>query len=158
MDFTVELQPPMAFSLWWMAAVPVLLLLTTALLFFAWKKRNQKPEVAKEERTWELNPVTLAGIRVRYLEKLDQTENRLLDGSITVREAYREMSDIARGFASDISGREIGPLTLNEMRALHMEGLRELISEFYEPEFARRTRVDARASIRKTRKAIQTWH
>ena len=100
MDFTVELQPPMAFSLWWMAAVPVLLLLTAALLFFAWKKRNQKPEVAKEERTWELNPVTLAGIRVRYLEKLDQTENRLLDGSITVREAYREMSDIARGFAS----------------------------------------------------------
>ena len=68
------------------------------------------------------------------------------------------MSDIARGFASDISGREIGPLTLNEMRALHMEGLRELISEFYEPEFASRTRVDARASIRKTRKAIQTWH
>ena len=50
MDFTVELQPPMAFSLWWMAAVPVLLLLTAALLFFAWKKRNQKPEVAKEER------------------------------------------------------------------------------------------------------------
>ena len=47
--------------------------------------------------------------------------------------------------------------SLSEIKQTELSALSDLIEEYYEPEFARETRTDARQSILKTRMLIEGW-
>ena len=60
-------------------------------------------------------------------------------------------------FVFEVTGIKVQHYTLTEIRRVNIPQLTNLVREYYEPEFARETRADVRASIFRTRSLIESW-
>ena len=158
MQTSVELQEPISYmSLWLIIAIVLAVLIIFTQVFFRilFKGRLKKPKKLKVKKP---KPKTLEEIRKKYLSRLYVIENDIAGGKYTVRQGYQQLSECVRGFVFEVTGIPVDKCSLSEIRTLKMPVLTGLVTEYYEPEFARFTVADIRKSLFKTRKAIETWH
>lgn len=159
MQTSVELQNPMSYYLFWL----ILAIVAVAAVFFLQiffrillkdqlkRKREKKPKVHAPKRK------PLSVLKWEYLQRLEYLERGIMAGSYTKRAAYQELSMLIRTFVNDATGIKVQNYSLQEIRRVGIPGLTALVQEYYEPEFARQSMADIRASLFRTRKAIQLW-
>ena len=159
MQTSVELQNPMSYYLFWL----ILAIVAVAAVFFLQiffrillkdqlkRKREKKPKDHAPKRK------PLSVLKWEYLQRLEYLERGIMAGSYTKRAAYQELSMLIRTFVNDATGIKVQNYSLQEIRRVGIPGLTALVQEYYEPEFARQSMADIRASLFRTRKAIQLW-
>ena len=137
MKTSVELQAPFNYLIVWI----ILAVLFIAGVIFAQIYLRKK----------------LGGKKKKYLAELSYIETDLVNNKITIREAYHKISHTIRMFVFEVTGIKVQHYTLTEIRRVNIPQLTNLVREYYEPEFARETRADVRASIFRTRSLIESW-
>ncbi len=160
MQTSVELQNPMSYYLFWL----ILAIVAVAAVFFLQiffrillrdqLKRKKDP---KQPKVHAPKKKPLSVLKWEYLQRLDYLERGIMAGSYTKRAAYQELSMLIRTFVNDATGIKVQNYSLQEIRRVGIPGLTALVQEYYEPEFARQSMADIRASLFRTRKAIQLW-
>ena len=158
MKTSVELQEPISYmSIWLIIAIVLLVLVILAQIFFRllFKGRLKRPKKLKVVKP---KPKTLLEIKNKYFNKLYVIEQDVHGGRITVREGYQRISGCIRDFVFEATRIPVDKYSLAEIKKVGMPALTQLVTEYYEPEFARETFSDIYQSINKTRKVLQLWH
>ena len=157
MKTSVDLQAPFNYFIVWI----ILAVLFIAGVIFAQiylrKKLGDRLKREKQIRIKKIAETTLEGKKKKYLAELSYIETDLVNNKITIREAYHKISHTIRMFVFEVTGIKVQHYTLTEIRRVNIPQLTNLVREYYEPEFARETRADVRASIFRTRSLIESW-
>lgn len=106
----------------------------------------------------EVKPVNKQKIKQKYIKKLNEVEQKILNNKITIRSAYQSTSFIIRCFVYEMTNIKVQNYTLNDISKLNMPILYELIQEYYVPEFSEQSIGNIKSSIEKTRKVIEKWN
>ena len=77
---------------------------------------------------------------------------------IELRKAYQMISETIRMFVFEITDITTQNYTLQEIKRLSIPKLYDLIKEFYEPEFASKSKGNFNDSINKARRIINEWN
>ncbi|WP_173472628.1 hypothetical protein [Eubacterium ruminantium] len=157
MKTSVKLQEPISYMTLWLIIAAVLVALVIFMqVFFRIKLRGRLGK-SKKIKIKKPKPKTLIEIKTAYLGKLAQIEYNLRSSSISTKEAYQKMSLCIRGFVYEATGIPVEKYTLTEIKEVGIPVLTQLVSEYYEPEFAMATYADVNQSILKTRKVLESW-
>lgn len=162
METSIRLQGPFSYSL-----VPIflafLLFLITLLIYISIRisQRDKKPKQQSKEQPKE-QPVPVAKngntIKESYKRRLDLLEQKFDSDEIEEREFYQKLSSEVRQFAFEMTGRRVTTMTLTEIQRANMPQLKVLIEEYYEPEFAKDSEMDAKGALKRTRRVIEEWN
>ena len=157
MKTSVELQAPFNYLILW---IIIAVLFIGGVIFaqiFLRKKLGDRLKREKKLRLKKIAEATLEGKKKKYIGELLYIESDLQQNRITVRQAYQRISMTIRMFVFEVTGIKVQKYTLSEIRKVNIPQLTNLVREYYEPEFARETRADIRASLLKTRRLIEAW-
>lgn len=161
METTVELQRMMRYSKLPIIIVGALLAIVTALIisYVVYRvikliKANRKPTI--KAILWTKPNMDV--LRAEYLNKLEAVEREFKNNPTAVRPTYEKLSKIIRNFAYQATGIEVQKYSLNEIRGTYLQGLADLIEEFYAPEFDKISSGDVITSIDKTKRMISAWN
>lgn len=157
---SVDLQDPMSYYLFWLilALVAVAVVIFVQVFFRIYlkdilrKKKNRKPKIKKVSKK------PLPVLKWEYLQKMEYLERRVFSGGVSMRGGYQDLSGLIRDFVHDATGIKVQNYSLREIQKVGIPGLTALVQEYYEPEFARQSMADIRASMFRTRKAIELWY
>lgn len=156
MEFSVKMQPAMMMGIVWIVVGAVLLGIAVAL--FVLTRLFAKARPVKKERPPEpKKPTDYFYIRREAIHSIDKISLDLKKNKIDVRESYQRLSMTMRTFVSDMTGREVTNLTLSEIKEMGFGSLSQVITGYYEPEFALKTTADFESSAEVARRMIQTW-
>ena len=157
MKTSVKLQEPISYMTLWLIIAAVLVALVIFMqVFFRIKLRGRLGK-SKKIKIKKPKPKTLIEIKTADLGQLAQIEYNLRSSSISTKEAYQKMSLCIRGFVYEATGIPVEKYTLTEIKEVGIPVLTQLVSEYYEPEFAMATYADVNQSILKTRKVLESW-
>ena len=152
MQDPVSLQEPFTYST---TIIYILLVIIVLLIISLFVKKREK-KVQKVEV--KLVPVpNLFVIKKNYLDKIDSLLNRVKNNEVTNRKGYHELSKIIRGFVFETTNINVLSLSLKEVGNYNIPYLKDLMEEYYSPEFARTSTSDIISSIEKTREVINKW-
>jgi len=157
MKTSVELQAPFNYLILWIILAVVLIGAVIFAQIYLRKKLGDRLKKEKALKIKRISETTLEGKKKKYLAELSYIETDLMNNKITIREAYHRISHTIRMFIFEVTGIKVQHYTLTEIRKVNIPQLTNLVREYYEPEFARKTRADIRASIFKTRSVIESW-
>ena len=151
MQTGTELQAPFSYSL-----LPIILLfvalflpLIIRLLKKYWPRNNNMV----------VNTYTDSNmIKNKYLNMLDELDNKLDTKKISSRKAYQELSILIRSFVKEVTGIDVTTCVLSDIERMNMPIIYDLVKEYYSPEFARISIGNIRSSISKTRGVIYRWN
>ena len=76
---------------------------------------------------------------------------------ITERVAFQRLSSLIRNFIHETTNIKVQNYTLKEIKLVNMPVLYELVSEYYDPEFAVASDGNFIKSYNKTRMVIERW-
>jgi len=156
---SVELQDPMSYYLFWiiLAIVAVVVAIFLQVFFRILLKDQLRKKKKKKPKIRKVSKKPLPVLKWEYLQKMDYLERRVFSGSLNQRNSYVELSGLIRDFVHDVTGIKVQNYSLREIRRVGIPSLTALVQEYYEPEFARQSMADIRASMFRTRKAIELW-
>lgn len=103
------------------------------------------------------NKIDLLSIKNKYLVNLDLIMNDYNSNNISERIAYQRLSLLIRNFIYETTNIKVQNYTLSEIQQVNMPILYELVSEYYDPEFAKASKGNFVSSITKTRMVIERW-
>ena len=103
------------------------------------------------------NKIDLLSIKNKYLVNLDLIMNDYNSNNISERIAYQRLSLLIRNFIYETTNIKVQNYTLSEIQQVNMPILYELVSEYYDPEFAKASKGNFASSITKTRMVIERW-
>lgn len=159
METNVQLQDPFSYSIWPMVIVGSLIV--AIILYFIishlLRKRKLKKDRA-ENIEKKIVKKDVGELKVIYIDRLNEIESKLDAGEITTREAYQKMSPCIREFIYEATGIEVRNYTLSDARKVNMPVLKQLMEEYYIPEFGPDMVKEAKSAIEKTKKAIEIWN
>jgi hypothetical protein len=158
MPTTVELQKMFKYSPWPLtiaaiALVAVTLILIAMILYRIFRNKKEGKKNTIKAILW--TRPDLDKLKQEYRARLNHIEMEFDSDKTQIRSAYEKMSVLIRDFAYKATGIEVIKYSLSEIKQTELSALSDLIEEYYEPEFARETRTDARQSILKTRMLIE---
>lgn len=157
MKTSVELQSPFSYMIVWVIIAVIFIAAVIFVQYYLRKQLSDRLRNEKQIRIKKINEATLEGKKKKYLMELSFIENDLLSNRITVRKAYQKLSMTIRMFVYEVTGIKVQKYTLSEIKRVNIPQLTYLVREYYEPEFARETRADIRASLFRTRRLIESW-
>ncbi len=161
MSFSVKLQDAMAFNIVWLV-VGLALLAGAGILFFCIGKLRPAPKKKKvPAQVFQSGPGFYA-LKKEYLFKIDKLAKKRSKNRITLRDAYQELSTIAREYVQKVTGEPTLKMSLYELedagkRINNIKNLTTLVTEYYEPEFAKWSDADFVKSCTETRRMIEKW-
>ena len=158
MQTSIKLQGLFTYSLIPLGITVLLIIILTCCLFYLKYRKKVKIKEDKVEKFPEINEKNIAEIKRKYLKKLNLIENKFKNGTIQLREAYQSISEAIRLFVFEVTEIKTQNYSLIEIKKLNMPVLYELIEEYYEPEFASKSKGDFAASIDKARRVINEWN
>ncbi len=151
MQVQTELQPMFSYSLFPIFLVIILFIVTILLNKTLKRKELRKNIVIPKEKD-------LIQIKNNYLQKIQELITKVNNKEISNREAYQTLSNIIRNFIFESTNIKVQNYTLYEIKLINMPVLYELVSEYYDPEFACISRGNIINSINKTRTVIEKWN
>ena len=99
----------------------------------------------------------LVEIKKKYLLKIDNLIDEYNNKKITSRKSYQQLSSIIRNFIFETTNIKVQNYTLKDIESIDIPVLYELVSEYYDPEFAKISNGNILSSIDKTRMVIEKW-
>lgn len=105
----------------------------------------------------ERNIKNIPVIKNKYLQQLNDIEDKYTNNKIELRKAYQLISEAIRLFVFEVTDITTQNYSLTEIKKINIPVLYELIEEYYEPEFASKTIGDFNSSINKARRVINEW-
>lgn len=156
MESSVELQDPFSYALWPLVVAGIIA--AAALIYFAvlislriYRRKRSEPKIEY------VKPVSVEKLKLKYIAELDRIYAQFRGGGLGIREAYQQMSMCIRKFVHSVTGIKVQNYTLTDIQRLNMPVLYALVSEYYAPEFARKSEGDVINSLVKTRSMIERW-
>lgn len=122
------------------------------ILFYKKRNKNSNPVIIIP------NYKNLIIIKTNYLNKINILLSDYNQNKISSRHAYQELSNIIRTFIYETTNIKVQNYTLEEIKNINMPILYELVSEYYDPEFAKYSEGNIEISINKTRGVIVRWN
>ena len=157
MKTSVELQGPFMYMIIWVIFAVIFIAAVVAAQIILRKKLGDRLKREKQIRIKKIAESTLEGKKKKYIGELICIESDLMKNRITIRAAYQKMSKCIRGFVREVTGLNVDKYSLSEIKSVGIPDITRLVSEYYEPEFARESRTDVRGSIMRTRQTIEGW-
>lgn len=157
MKTSVELQDTYSYMILWLIAAAVLV--AAAVVIFVLYRRRYK-RMIKEGRFPRIVPPSASDIKVirmKYLRQMDDLYFDYKNNKTDTRNGYRKLSKIIRMFVYEATKIRVQDFTLSEISMLNMPALTSLVSEYYEPEFAKDSKADILISMNRTRDVIEKW-
>ena len=151
MQVQTELRPMFTYS-YLIIIIPFLLGIVLFIMLILSKKEKVIKEVIIPK------PADVISIKNKYLNRLQQLNASLSSNKITSRKAYQELSSLIRNFIFEVTNIQVQNYTLDEIKTVNMPVLYELVSEYYDPEFAIISKGNISSSIEKTRMVIEKWN
>ena len=158
MQTTVNLQEPFTYSL--IPLIITILLIIGITIYIILSKKAKQEVIEKKEEVKaipEKNIKNIPVIKNRYLQQLNDIEDKYNNKKIELRKAYQLISETIRLFVFEVTDITTQNYSLSEIQKLNIPELYELIKEYYEPEFASKTIGDFNSSINKARRVIKEW-
>lgn len=144
------LMPMFSYSLF-----PILLLIIIIgiMVFFLVKpkKKDKEPVIVKPPTK------NLFEIKDRYLKKINNLEQEIIEEKIANRNAYIKLSMIIRHFIYEVTQIKVQNYSLQEIIKVNIPPLTALVEEYYNPEFAKESKGEIHNSLKKTREVIDKW-
>ena len=158
MQTNINLQEPFTYSLIPLIITIVFIIGLTIYLICSKKTKNE--DIVKKDNVKtipERNKKDIPVIKNKYIQQLDEIEDRYNKKKIELRKAYQLISESIRLFVFEVTNITTQNYSLAEIKKLNIPELYELIEEYYEPEFASKTVGDFISSINKARRVINEW-
>ncbi|MCR5503661.1 MAG: hypothetical protein K6F53_11705 [Lachnospiraceae bacterium] len=158
---TVKLQPPMLFNIVWLLLGLFLLALAVLCIVVLVKVRPSSADPNLRKLPVVSGPGFYA-LKRQYVNKIDKLLTKRMKNRITLRDAYQELSTIARSYVQQVTGINTLKMSLSELRIEeknqpNIAKLSVLVNDYYEPEFAKWSDADFRESCNLTRRMIEQW-
>ena len=151
MQEPVSLQEPFTYHILIIVILLIIIILLIGSLFYKKKKIDNK----------EIKLVgypSLLTIKNKYLQKLDQLSYQINNHQYDNRRSFYELSKIIRSFVYETTNINVVNLSKKEIEEYHLPYLKELMEEYYIPEFSTIDCGDINESIKKTRGVINKWN
>jgi hypothetical protein len=153
-----ELYPPMTYAWYWWLVLPAFIALLVAWLLLSkraarvrgWSHQPPDPEALAAWRP-RIDP------RLQALSSIQNVENALRGGQMTVRDAHLELSSILRDFAYQHTGVDARTMTLEELRSSNLGRVAQLIEDFYPVAFAPDPSRQVDDALANARSVVRTW-
>lgn len=149
MQIKTELNDMFSYSLF-----PVIILFVITVIFLLYLiiiNNNKKHNIITPNKKKLLN------IKNNYLNNLDILLNDYSNNIISKREAYHRLSLSIRNFIYETTNIKVQYFTLEDIKSIDIPILYDLVSEYYNPEFSRKSEGNFYDSIEKTRMVISRW-
>ena len=137
MKYSIELEPPFAYSSYWYAVGIGLILLSVLIAFLL--KRLFAVRIN--------SPLKLDRLHRESLARIDEIEKAYAGNELDTRAVHQKMSREVRQFIRDVTGLNTGNMNYEELSRLGRPEYAQLIRKYYGPEFASRPIADTPASI-----------
>lgn len=149
MQIKTELNDMFSYSLF-----PVIILFVITVIFLLYLviiNNNKKYNIITPNKKKLLN------IKNNYLNNLDILLNDYSNNIISKREAYHRLSLSIRNFIYETTNIKVQYFTLEDIKSIDIPILYDLVSEYYNPEFSRKSEGNFYDSIERTRMVISRW-
>ena len=150
MQVETELRDMFSYSIFTIFFIIVLIVIFIVLLKIRKPKIKPKQIVVPKYKD-------LIGIKKLYLNKVDKLYNDVNNNKIDNRKAYQTLSKLIRNYIYETTNIKVQNYTLSEIKKLNMPILYELVNEYYDPEFSKKSVGNIINSIHKTRSVIERW-
>lgn len=158
MRTTINLQEPFTYSFIPLIITFLLIIGFTIYIILSKKsKDNVKGKMEEVKVIPERNIKNIPVIKNKYLQQLNDIEDKYTNKKIELRKAYQLISEAIRLFVFEVTDITTQNYSLTEIKKINIPVLYELIEEYYEPEFASKTIGDFNSSINKARRVINEW-
>lgn len=158
MRTTINLQEPFTYSFIPLIITFLLIIGFTIYIILSKKsKDNIKGKMEEVKVIPERNIKNIPVIKNKYLQQLNDIEDKYINKKIELRKAYQLISEAIRLFVFEVTDITTQNYSLTEIKKINIPILYELIEEYYEPEFASKTIGDFNSSINKARRVINEW-
>lgn len=151
MQVTTKLNDPFSYSILPIILIILLIILVIVIIIYINKPKKQKLTVITPPKK------DVYSIKNKYLTLINNLLSKVNNNQITNRKAYQELSSTIRNFIYEMTGLAVQNCTLEDISHLNMPYLYELVSEYYDPEFARFSTKNVINSINKTKGVIEQW-
>ena len=131
MQVQTELRPMFSYSFLAIIFITIFTILIFFIMKYFKKKNNIKNEIIIPKQK------DLLLIKKDYLIKLDNLINELNENKISNRKAYQNLSSLIRNFIYEVTNIKVQNYTLTDIKKINMPILYELVSDYYDPEFAK---------------------
>lgn len=152
MQVQTELRPMFSYSFLAIIFITIFTILIFFIMKYFKKKNNIKNEIIIPKQK------DLILIKKDYLIKLDNLINELNENKISNRKAYQNLSSLIRNFIYEVTNIKVQNYTLTDIKKINMPILYELVSDYYDPEFAKISKGNIKVSINKTKMVIERWN
>lgn len=158
MRTTINLQEPFTYSFIPLIITFLLIIAFTIYIMLSKKsKDNFKGKMEEVKVIPEKNIKNIPVIKNKYLQQLNDIEDKYTNKKIELRKAYQLISEAIRLFVFEVTDITTQNYSLTEIKNINIPVLYKLIEEYYEPEFASKTIGDFNSSINKARRVINEW-
>lgn len=154
----INLQEPFTYSFIPLIITFLLIIAFTIYIMLSKKsKDNFKGKMEEVKVIPEKNIKNIPVIKNKYLQQLNDIEDKYTNKKIELRKAYQLISEAIRLFVFEVTDITTQNYSLTEIKNINIPVLYKLIEEYYEPEFASKTIGDFNSSINKARRVINEW-
>ena len=152
MQTTIKLRDMFHYSLLPTIIFLILLLVCILTLLFLHIKKKQKTKPIEVHIAKDSN-----AIKIKYINLLNDLLNLLKNNKISKRHAYQKLSAYIRLFIYELTSVKIQNYTLTEIKSINLPIIYELVSKYYNPEFARISNGNILEDIVEAREVIERW-
>ena len=149
-----EIIDPPQYSIAWLILAALCVLVIVALIVGTLKiTRAIEKRIAYRSR-----PDEVEGLKAEFLRAVNDIADRHEAEGIEARAGHHELTGVMRRFVRrttghDVTSQDIATLVADE----RTRAVGELISDLYEPDFARASDAELRDSVRRAREVIRAW-
>lgn len=161
MQTSINLQKLYNYSVWPLLLFFFIFVIMTVSLIVILLKKNKKNTVVKKPVIKEIPEKNIKNVPVikdKYISKLNEIEKKHKEEKIDLRKAYQQISETVRLFVFEVTDISTQNFSLSEIKKANIPGLYELIEEYYEPEFAKKSIGDFDDAINKARRIVSEWN
>ncbi len=136
---TVKQQNPFEYSWWVIVVAAVFAVIAIVLLIYVIRsisKIFRKIPKTPAARKIVMSPYIMSRLKDQYAARIQNIVKNHIEGKISKRDGYQELSSQIRGFVHEATGINVENLTAKEIKALGIRNLDLLMEEYYVPEFA----------------------
>ena len=149
MQDPVKLQEPFTYN--GMIIIILIFLIIGLIIALFYKKKETNDQVKL------VHYPNLLTIKNKCLQELDALEYQVNNHQLDSRKAYYELSKIIRNYIYSATNINVLALSLKEIDDYKIPYLKELMEEYYSPEFSRDIQGNINESIKKTRGVVTKW-
>ena len=151
MQITSDLRPMFSYALFpIILLLIILIILLISMLIKPKQKSNIQIIIPPKKNLFE--------IKNRYLEKINTLLKDVKNNKISNRSAYQKLSVLIRNFIFETTNIKVQNYTLKDIEKVNIPILYELVSEYYDPEFAKLSEGNIVNAIEKTRMVVARWN